>query len=101
MALDFYRLDNNEHLFSLDDATCISLEDIFEAFNHWTGIFSDLYGDVKLSTENQKTLIKVIDNYIEKTNLDHNKRKTTSIIEFRGLLNYFSNKNIDFKMKGD
>ncbi|MHC0439192.1 hypothetical protein [Flavobacterium sp. 3-210] len=101
MALDFHRLDNDEYLFSLDDYKYNCLEIIFESYKNWTGIFIDQYSDNKLTIENQKTLIQIIDIYIKQTNLNLDKEKTIAIIEFRGLLFFSLNKNCDLKILGD
>ena len=101
MALDFHRLDNQEYLFGLNDKEYSNLYEIFTEYKHWTGIYIDQYSDTKLSVENQKTLIKIIDIYIEKTNLNLDKQKTINILEFRALMNYFSSKNLDIETLGD
>lgn len=101
MALDFHRLDNNEFLFELDDNKCKYLNDIFHTFEHWTGIFIDPFKHSQLTVENQVILIRMIDQYFDKTNLNSDKEKTICISGFRGLLEYFSKKNIDFKLLGD
>jgi len=101
MALDFHRLDNNEYLFGLDENKYNLLDDIFQTYKSWTGISIDQYGDTKLSIENQKTLIKIVDDYISKTNLNQDKQKTVTVIEFKSLLTFFSNSEIDLKIIGD
>jgi hypothetical protein len=101
MALDFHRLDNNEYLFGLDDNKYNLLDDIFQTYKSWTGISIDQYSDTKLSIENQKTLIKFVDDYISKTNLNEDKLKTVTVIEFKSLLTYFSNSEVDLKIIGD
>jgi hypothetical protein len=101
MALDIHRLDNNEYLFGLDSSKYEHLFDIFESYLNWTGIYIDEYGDTKLAVENQKTLIKIIDKYVENTNINLDKKKTITILEFRGMLNYFINSNISIELLGD
>lgn len=101
MALDFHRLDNNEHLFGLGDKTLHDLSDIFETFTHWTGLIIDPYGDLKLSTENQQTIIAIIEKYIEATDLNKDKVKTSNILEFKGLLKFFVKNKIDLELLGD
>lgn len=101
MALDFHRLDNKEYLFGLDDKSLDALANIFETFTHWTGLVIDPHGDLKLSTENQQTIITIIDKYIESTDLNKDKTKTSTILEFKGLLKYFLNQNIDLALVGD
>ena len=92
MALNVNRLDDEYYNF---------LKTIFEQFKYSTGIFIDQYSDTKLSINNFKFLIKLIDQYIEKTDLDKNKRKTILILEFRGLLNLLVKYNIPVKLIGD
>ena len=101
MALDFQSSDNQEHLFGLDGKKCTNLYEIFKEYQYWTGIHIDEYGDTRLNVQNQKTLIKIIDIYIEKTNLDLDKQKTTDILEFRALMKYFSDKNLNIEISGD
>ncbi|AZA75140.1 hypothetical protein [Chryseobacterium indoltheticum] len=101
MALDFHRPDNKEYLFGLDDKKYKNLHEIFTEYKNWTGIYVDPYGDVKLTIENQKMIVKIIDNYIEKTNLNTDKQKTIDILEFRTLLKYFSHQNLEIEIIGD
>ncbi|WP_207534839.1 hypothetical protein [Desertivirga arenae] len=101
MALDFYRRDTQEYLFGLGDQQFHNLQEIFKEFQYRTGLIIDQYGDTVLSIENQQTLIKIIDGFIEKTDLNKDKAKTVSIIEFRGLLNYFITNRVDLQLKGD
>lgn len=101
MALDFHRLDNHEYLFQLDDKKYSNLNEIFTEYKHWTGVYIDPYGDTKLIVENQKTLIRIIDNYIEKVNLNSDKQKTVDILEFRALMTFLSDRNCDIKILGD
>jgi len=100
MALDFHRLDN-EYLFGLEDNQFDALAEIFEEFKYRTGFVIDQYGDFKMSLENQQTLIKIVDDYIDKNDLNKNKAKTLAIIELRTLINYFSQKKIALQLKGD
>jgi hypothetical protein len=86
MALDFYRLDNNEYLFKLEGKELADLAEIFEEFTQWTGLFIDPYGDVNLPVENQEILIRIIDKYVASTDL--NKDKGESIhqtVSFKGI----------------
>jgi hypothetical protein len=101
MAIDFHRLDNREYLFGLDDKKCKNLDEVFNEYKNWTGFFIDVYGDTKLTVENQKTLIKIIDTYVDKTNLDLDKQKTVDILEFRALMKYLSEQNLDVEILGD
>ncbi|MEQ3498646.1 hypothetical protein ABMY20_02685 [Tenacibaculum sp. SSH1-16] len=101
MALDFHRLDNQEYLFGLNDNKCKNLYEIFTEYKNWTGVLIAPYSDIKLTIENQKMFAKIIDIYIEKTNLNMDKQKIIDILEFRTLLKYFSDKNLDIKILGD
>lgn len=101
MALDFHRLDNHEFLFKLDDKKYSNLNDVFTEYKQWTGVYIDQYGDTKLTVDHQKILVKIIDSYIEKNNLNSNKQKVVDILEFRALMTFFSDKNCDIKILGD
>jgi len=101
MALDFHRLDNKEHIFGLDDKQFEALSEIFEEFKYRTGLTIDQYSDFKMTKENQLAIIKIIDEYISKNDLNRNKFKTIAIIEFRLFLLLLSSKNIDLKLIGD
>lgn len=101
MALDFHRLDNSDYLFGLDTAKYNLLEELFETFRHWTGLAIAPYTDNRLSVDHQKVLIRIIDDYVDKTDLNSDKLKTTAILEFRGLLTYISNNNWDIELLGD
>lgn len=101
MALDFHRLDNNELLFQMDDNKFEYLFEIFETFKQWTGIVIDQYGDLKLTIGNLETIVKIIEKYIEIADLNKNKLQTSAILEFKGLLIFLLNKNIEIKLFGD
>ncbi|TRX30284.1 hypothetical protein FNW52_20285 [Flavobacterium sp. ZT3R18] len=101
MALDFHRLDNNELLFQMENNKFEYLLEIFETFRQWTGIVIDQYGDLKLTIENQETIVKIIEKYIEITDLNKNKLKTSIILEFKGLLMFLINKKIEIELLGD
>ncbi|NQX39374.1 hypothetical protein SAMN05421820_102252 [Pedobacter steynii] len=101
MALDFHRLDNNDYLFGLDTAQYNLLEELFETFRHWTGLVITPYTDHRLSVDHQKVLIRIIDEYVDKTDLNRDKLKTIVVLEFRGLLTYLSNNNWDIELLGD
>lgn len=101
MALDFHRLENGEYLFGLDDKKWNNLDEIFSEYKNWTGIYIDPYSDVKLTVDNQKTLIKIVDVYIEKTNLNVDKTKTVDILEFRALITYSIKNNWSISILGD
>ncbi len=102
MPLDFHKLDTHEHLYALSHQEYNDLQaDIFSSFKHWTGIEIDEYGDCKLTIEKQQTLIRIIDEYIEKTDLNRDKNKTKNILAFRGLLLYFIKNYWDLQLLGD
>jgi hypothetical protein len=101
MALDFHRLDNDEYLFGIDGEHYTCLLPILKTFNQWTGLEVDQYKDVQLTKENCQTLLKIIDNYILETDLNRDKKKTSAILEFKGLLKYFISKDINFALYGD
>ena len=44
-----------------------------------------------MTVENQETIIRIIDRYINKTDLNKNKPKTLTIIEFRTFFEYYPN----------
>ena len=101
MALDFHRSDNNEYLFGLTDQQYDCLTPIFGIFQQWTGIQIDPYKDMQLTTDNCKTLLRIIDQYIDQTDLNKDRKATTEILGFRCLLDHFIQKNISFSLKGD
>ncbi len=102
MALDFYIHNTKEYLFSFESTKFSDLEqEIFIPFKYRTGILIDEYGDTKLSIENQQTLVKIIDEYVEKTDLNTHKSKTKNILELRGLLLYFIKKEYSLELLGD
>lgn len=102
MALDFHNNANEEeYLFSLDNRQYSLLEEIITEFGRWTGIFLDQYGDCVINEGNQKTFIKMIEKYIQNSDLNANKEKTTEIFRFYSLLKYFSERGIEFSVLGD
>ncbi len=101
MALDFHKAATNEYLFGLNDKKLASLEVIFTLFKNWSGTYIDPYKDTKLTVENQKMIIKIIDTYINKTDLNVNKQQTIDVLEFRALMSFFSNKEVALKILGD
>ena len=101
MALDIHKSDNNEYICGIDEKHYNCLHIIFEEFKNSTGIEIDQYGDTSLDIENIKLLIKLINNYIEKTDLNKNKKETSMILEFKGLLNMFLENNTSIKFIGD
>ncbi len=80
MALDVHNLENNDFLFSLENFS--DFNEIFQEFYYRTGILIDEYSDTKILTIHQKILIKIIEEYILKENLNKNKEKIKNILEF-------------------
>lgn len=101
MALDFHKAATNEYLFGLDDSQYAHIETILIVFKNQSGILIDPYKDTKLTVGNQKAILRIIDDYINTTDLNMDKKKTVDIIEFRALINYFLDKKIDIKILGD
>ncbi|MDH7447636.1 hypothetical protein [Aquimarina sp. 2201CG14-23] len=101
MALDFHKFDNNEHLFGLDDKQYAHLENLFVEFKQKTGVYIDPYRDIRLSVDHQKTMLKIIDAWIYVADLNKNKLKTETVIQFKTWMDYFSNKDIDIQIVGD
>ena len=101
MSLDFHRLDNNEYLFGLDEKQIHALADIFDSFKQRTGLIIDPYGKFQLTVENQQTLTAIIEKYIDATDLNKDKGKTSAILAFKGLLQFFQHHKIDLKLIGD
>jgi hypothetical protein len=101
MALDIHRSDTNEHIFGINDDQYNCLDDIFEQFQKTTGIYIDKYSDTYLSIGNINLLVKLIDEYVQRTDLNINKNKTIKILEFKGLLNYLLAKDLSLKLIGD
>jgi hypothetical protein len=101
MALDFHRLDNDEYLFAIGDEQFSFLSPIFDRFQQWTGQEIDPYKNTQLTTENCQTLLQIVDDYVQQTDLNKDKKRTTAILGFRGLLEYFTGRNIDLALRGD
>jgi hypothetical protein len=101
MALDIYIQDSNQYIFGLNDERYNCLYNIFKQFKNITGIYIDQYTDTKLDTKNIKRLIELIDRYIERTDLSKNKKETSIILEFKGLLNIFIENNYSIRLHGD
>ncbi|KAA9345889.1 hypothetical protein [Adhaeribacter soli] len=101
MALDFYRLDNKEYLFGLEDKQFEELSGIFTDFQYQTGLIIDQNGDFKMTVENQEAIISIIDRYIDKNDLNKNKSKTLTIIEFRTHLKDCSQRKLELQLIGD
>lgn len=101
MALDFYRLDTKEYLFALDDEQLSYLSVVFATFYQWTGIEINPYRSMQLTVENCRTLLTIIEKYVHETDLNRNKKTTTSVLQFSGLLRYFSEEDVDFQLHGD
>jgi len=101
MALDIYRMDTKEFIIGLTDERQNCLEIIFEQFAYRNGRNIDPYADTIIDTGNIKLLIQLIDEFIKKTDLNKNKKQTSIILEFKGILNIFLEKNIALKFIGD
>lgn len=102
MALDFYNSKNREeHMFALDSKQLYFLEEIISEFEKWTGVLVDEYSDFTLDRGNQQTFLKIINNYIQKSDLNLNKDKTVEILSFYSLLRYFYNRDIVLYAFGD
>jgi len=101
MALNFHRLDNSEYLFGLDNTEYAFLSPIFEIYYQRTGNYVDPYKSMQLTTENCHTLLQIIDKYVQQTDLNKDKQKTSAILEFKGLMKYFTGKDINFILHGD
>ena len=101
MALDIHRSDNNEHIYGLNDERYNCLCIIFEKFQQRNGKEINPYADTIIDVGNIKLLMQLIDDYIQKTDLNKDKRQTSIILEFKGLLNIFFEKNISLKFIGD
>jgi hypothetical protein len=81
----------------LDDG----LEIIFQRFHKRTGIYIDYYGDTVLSLKNIKLLMELIDQYVQGVDININKKLTSAVLEFKGVLKYLLQKNISVKLLGD
>ncbi len=102
MAVDFYIRGTEEYLFGLESNKFCALErDVFIPFKNRTGICIDEYGNSRLSVDHQKLIVKIIDEYIEKTDLNKDKLKTKNILAFRGVLSFFIEKNYSLELLGD
>ena len=101
MALDIHRLDNDDYIFGLNDEWYNCLDVIFKRYESSTGIYIDPYKDTVLDIGNMKFLIKLINEYIQKTDLNENKKQTSIILEFKGMLSLFIEKGIALKLYGD
>ncbi len=101
MALHVHQLDTKEFLFEIADEWQKHLDPVFKQFRYRTGIEIDPYGNTPLTVENGLTLIRVIDDYVQKTDLNQNKPAITRILSLRGLLEYFTRRSIDFLLIGD
>jgi len=101
MALDIHRLDTDEYILGLNDEKYNCLSVIFEWFEKQTGIYIDPYSDTILDAKHLSFLAKLIDGYVHKTDLNLDKKRTSAILEFRGVLNIFIEKNVSLKLYGD
>ncbi len=78
-----------------------ALDEIFEEFTHWTGQIIDPYDDLLMDRNAQTVLLKIIDHYVQKSDLNKDKVKSIEILSFRGLLKHYMDKNILFQIYGD
>lgn len=101
MTLDFHSIKDKKYLFRLEDSQIALLSEIFQIFRLRSGLYIDPYGDVKLSPELQRLLLQIIDEYVAATDLNANKEKTSAILEFKGLIRYFTAKKTDLLIVGD
>jgi len=103
MALDIHRLDNDEHIFGLHDfeGGYSSVNIIFAKFASRTGIDIDWYGDTILEVSQLKFLMQLIDEYIQRCDLNKDKSAATAILGFRGILDMLVSKNISVRLVGD
>ena len=103
MALDIHRLDNGEHILGLSDSKggYSSIDMIFAKFQKRTGINIDWYSDTILDVSQIKFLAQLIDEHIQNTNLNEDKKATIEILKFRGILDLFISKKISIKLIGD
>lgn len=101
MALDFHRLDNDEHLFGISEEQYHHLAPVFRKFQQRTGLYIDPYGDMQLTVENCQLLLRIIEEHILPIDLNRDRQGTIQVLSFRGLLEYFVKKNVDFQLRGD
>ncbi len=101
MAIAIYLSDEKQFLFNIDDKQCDLLTSIFEAYRYRTGLVIDPYGNSKLTTENQQTLVNIIDQYVKETDLNKDKQKTTAILELRALMKLSIANNYTLLLAGD
>ena len=101
MALDFHNETTNEYLFGLDDHALSALEAIFTQWTHRTGLAIDPYKDTRLCVEHQRLLVNIIDTYASSRDLNQDKKKTSLIFEFKGILKFCIDHHIDLITLGD
>lgn len=101
MALDFHHTTDNELIFSLSEKQFNLLHDIFNQYFYRSGVRLDYYQDQQLRLANQQVLCKIIDDYIQQTDLNRDKKKTVTIIEFQSLLKFCIAKNYDLAVLAD
>lgn len=101
MALDFHNQADKTLIFSLSEKEFGFLAEIFNQYFYRTGIEFDYYKDYQLSIANQKILCKIIEDYVQKTDLNRDKIKTIAIIEFNALLKFCINQNWDLEVLAD
>lgn len=101
MPLDFHNADDNELIFSLDETQFMLLNEILAQYFYRTGMQIDYYQDQALSVANQQTLAKIINAYIQTTDLNRNKNKTLAIIEFLSYLKFCTARKWDLVLLAD
>lgn len=101
MALDFHNLTTHQWCFSLNDQLLSLLEPLFLQLKYRTGIVLDPYADTGLAPEHQRILIQAAQQWIEQTDLNHNKQQTVAYIEFSCYLKQASSQDISLIACGD
>ena len=101
MAIDFHRLDDKKYLFSLSDKHYASFIEVFHAFKGKTGIAIDPHRDGRLTSENIKVLISLIDDIQFNPKANVSGSKLTPISEFREHLCSCLAKNHEIQIYGD
>lgn len=101
MALDFHNVTNDDLIFSLSETKFSLLKEILKQYFYRTGVDFDSYQDQQLSVANQQVLCRIIDEYIQKTDLNRDKMKTVMMIEFQSLLKFCIAKNYDLAVLAD
>lgn len=101
MALDFHRLEDKKYLFSLSDKQYIGLLEIFQAFKTQTGIAIDPHRDARLTLENIRLLIFLIDDILIDPKINNVRNNLTLISEFKEHLRSCLAKNHEIQIYCD